>query len=214
MARLIVLGAGPAGLGAAFWATQAGHEVVVLEREPAVGGLTSSFEVAGVRVDHGSHRLHPSTAPAVMSLLQRLLGRELQQRERNGRIRLRGRWIGWPAGPRDLARLPAGLAAGVAWDTATAWARAPAGAAATFAEVARTAVGPRLADAFYAPYARKIWGLPPEELDGEQARRRIGVRSPTGLLRRVVGPRPPAPARSTTPPAASAASPNPSPRPA
>ena len=143
-----------------------------------------------MRVDHGSHRLHPSTAPPVMALLQRLLGRELQQRERNGRIRLRGRWIGWPAGPRDLARLPAGLAAGVAWDTATAWARAPAGAAATFAEVARTAVGPRLADAFYAPYARKIWGLPPEELDGEQARRRIGVRSPTGLVRRVVGPAP------------------------
>ena len=192
MARLIVLGAGPAGLGAALWAAQAGHEVVVLEREPAVGGLTASFEVAGVRVDHGSHRLHPSTAPPVMALLRAAAGAGAAA---PASATAGSAWAAGGSGGRPgratSRGCPPGLAAGVAWDTATAWARAPAGAAATFAEVARSAVGPRLADAFYAPYARKIWGLPPEELDGEQARRRIGVRSPTGLLRRVVGPRAP-----------------------
>ncbi|HEY6697682.1 MAG TPA: FAD-dependent oxidoreductase, partial [Acidimicrobiales bacterium] len=58
---IAVVGAGPAGLAAAWRTAAAGHQVVVVERAPAVGGMAGSFEVAGLRVDHGSHRLHPAT---------------------------------------------------------------------------------------------------------------------------------------------------------
>ena len=58
-ADLVVLGAGPAGLAAAWRAARSGRSVTVLERAPVIGGMAGSFEVAGVRVDHGSHRLHP-----------------------------------------------------------------------------------------------------------------------------------------------------------
>ena len=61
---VVVLGGGPAGLAAAWRAARAGRSVLLLERAPAVGGMAASFEVAGVRVDTGSHRLHPATPRA------------------------------------------------------------------------------------------------------------------------------------------------------
>ena len=59
-----VVGAGPAGLMAALRLARAGRSVVVHEAASRVGGMAGSHEVDGVRVDFGSHRLHPSTPPA------------------------------------------------------------------------------------------------------------------------------------------------------
>ena len=98
--RVCVLGAGPAGLGAALLLARRGHDVTVLERAPAPGGLAASFEVAGVRVDHGSHRLHRSCPPEILDELRAELGDDLQLRRRNGRIRLGGRWVALPAAHR------------------------------------------------------------------------------------------------------------------
>jgi protoporphyrinogen oxidase len=183
---LVVIGAGPAGVGAAQRAAKAGRRVVVVEREPHVGGLSGSFEVAGLRVDHGSHRLHRSIDPAILAELRRLLGEDLQRRVRNGRIRLQGRWVAFPLRPRDmLTSLPLGFAAAGLLESATAFARRPRED--TFDEVIRAGLGPTMADRFYGPYARKLWGLAPEEIDGEQARRRVGASSPAAVLRRILG---------------------------
>lgn len=182
---LVVLGAGPAGLGAAYRAARGGHRVVVLERGDAPGGAAASVEVGGIRVDLGSHRLHPSTDPAILADLRALLGDDLQRRPRRGRIRLAGRWIAFPLRPGDLVRrLPPSLALAAAWDAATAWARRPRSD--TFAEVLRAGLGPTLCERFYFPYARKLWGLAPEELSGEQARRRVSADSPAKLVRRIL----------------------------
>lgn len=184
-AELLILGAGPAGIGAAYRAARAGHRVTVLERADRPGGMAASFDVGGQRVDHGSHRLHPATAPEILAELQELLGGDLQLRQRNGRIRLAGRWIAFPLRPADLLRrLPPRFALGAARDAATSPLRRPRGD--TFAEVVRAGLGPTLSERFYAPYARKLWGLEPEEIAGEQARRRIAASSPAKLLRRVV----------------------------
>lgn len=185
MVDLAVLGAGPAGLGAAYRAARRGFEVVVCERDDHVGGLASSFEVGGLRVDHGSHRLHPATEPRVLDELQELLGSDLQRRHRHGRIRLQGRWLRFPLRPADLLRrLPPRFAAGAAVDAATSWARRPR--ADTFAEHLRAGLGPTMCEGFYFPYARKLWGLEPDQLNGEQARRRVRAATPARLLRRVV----------------------------
>ena len=185
-ADVLVLGAGPAGVGAAYRAARAGHRVVVLERGDAPGGMAGSFDVGGQRVDHGSHRLHPTTDPAVLAELRELLGADLQLRRRNGRIRLAGRWIAFPLRAADLVRrLPPGFALAAARDAALAPLRRPR--ADTFAEVVRAGLGPALAERFYFPYARKLWGLEPDRIAGEQARRRVGASSPAKLLRRVLG---------------------------
>ncbi|MDQ3469441.1 MAG: FAD-dependent oxidoreductase [Actinomycetota bacterium] len=80
----VVLGGGPAGLAAAWYAARAGRHVALVERAPVVGGLAGSFEVSGVRVDHGSHRLHERTDPSLLADLRTLLGDELQPRPRHG----------------------------------------------------------------------------------------------------------------------------------
>jgi protoporphyrinogen oxidase len=183
--RFVVLGAGPAGLGAAYRLATAGHDVTVLERNPGPGGLAASFDVAGIRVDHGSHRLHPACAPEILAVLRELLGADLQTRTRHGRIRMAGRWVAFPPAPLDLARrLPPGIAAGLARDALSAPVRRPPGAD-TFAEVVRARLGPTLAERFYFPYVRKIWAEEPEALSGELARRRAGAPSLGALVRRL-----------------------------
>ena len=93
MSRLLVLGGGPAGLATAWLTARQGHDVELIERSPHLGGMAASFDVAGVRVDHGRHRLHRGTPPAVLSELQRRLGDDLQLRPRHGRLRFAGHWL-------------------------------------------------------------------------------------------------------------------------
>jgi protoporphyrinogen oxidase len=185
-----VLGAGPAGLAAAYRLATGGRDVIVLERSAVPGGLAGSFEVAGVRVDHGSHRLHPSCDPEILGVVRSLLGDDLQRRARHGRIRLAGRWVAFPPRAGDLVRhLPPRFACGVARDAVAAPLRRKPRAD-TFAEVVRAGLGPTMAEAFYFPYVEKIWGMPADELSGELARRRVGARTPGALLRKLGRRRP------------------------
>jgi protoporphyrinogen oxidase len=182
---IAVVGAGPAGLLAAWHAARQGHEVVVLEAASSVGGLAGSFEVAGQRVDHGSHRLHPSTDPELLGELRGLLGGDLQVRQRNGRIAMAGRLLGFPLRTTDLLRsLPRQLAARMAMDAAIAPLRRPRSD--TYTEVVRAGLGPAVERTFYGPYARKLWGVDGSELAGEVARRRIAASSPLGVARKLL----------------------------
>lgn len=180
---LVILGAGPSGLAAALRAAKRGLSVTVLERAERVGGLSASFEVAGIRVDHGSHRLHPATPPELLADLQQLLGDDLQIRPRNGRLRIGDRFVGFPLRAGELARrLPPGLLAGVARDALSVRQSGPD----TFAGVLRRSLGPALYGALYEPYAVKLWGLPGEEIDGDQARKRVTADSPWKIARKVL----------------------------
>jgi protoporphyrinogen oxidase len=186
-ADLVVLGAGPAGLAAAWRAARAGRSVVVLERAPVPGGMAASFEVAGVRVDHGSHRLHPSTSPQVLADLRGLLGEALQMRVRHGRLRIGEAWVGFPLRPAELIRrLPRGLLARMAVDAALAPSRRRAAPPSSYADALRRGLGPGLYGALYAPFAEKLWGLPGEEVDAEQARRRVTADTPWKIAARIL----------------------------
>ena len=116
---VVVLGGGPAGLAAAWRAAGAGRSVLLLERAPAVGGMAASFEVAGVRVDTGSHRLHPATPPPVLADLRASCSATTCRPGRaTGGCRSAGRWVGFPLRPAELARaLPPRMLAGLARST-------------------------------------------------------------------------------------------------
>jgi protoporphyrinogen oxidase len=181
---VVVLGAGPAGLAAAHRLACRGLRVVVVERTRRVGGMAASIEVAGVRVDFGSHLLHRATAPGLLRLLHELLGDDLQVRERRGRIRLDDRWVPYPLRAGTLVRsAPPRFVAGAAVDVLAAPFRRPR--ADTFAEVVRARLGPTVSRGFYEPFVAKIWGEDPDRLSGELARRRVSLRSPLDVARRV-----------------------------
>lgn len=184
-ADLAILGGGPAGLTAAWRTAAAGHRVVVLEREAHVGGATRSIEVGGVRADLGSHRLHRAINPALLRALAGLLGEDLQRRPRRGRIRLAGRWLAFPLRAGDLLRgLPPGFAAQAALDAVTAPLRGDGSA--SFDARVRARLGDAMADRFYGPYARKLWGLDPTEIDARQADVRISATSPGAIVRKLL----------------------------
>ncbi|MAE96173.1 MAG: FAD-dependent oxidoreductase [Deltaproteobacteria bacterium] len=182
-----ILGAGPAGLGAAATLARRGFPVTVFERADRVGGNAGSFELDGLRVDYGSHRLHPASDPEVLSLIRELLGEELLTRPRHGRIRLMGRWLHFPLRPGDLAlRVPPRFAFGVALDLARKLLPARASGQETFASILERGLGRTICHEFYFPYARKIWGMEPEAISTIQAEKRVSSGSIGKMLKRLL----------------------------
>lgn len=180
-----VLGAGPAGLMAALRVARSGRSVTLVERAPAVGGMAGSFEVAGVRVDFGSHRLHRVVQPWLRDELGHLLGDDLQERTRRGRIAFGGSWLRFPLRLSDLVRqLPPTFIARVGLDMAMGPLRGSGGDTAASAISAR--LGPTVAAAFYTPYLVKLWGTPPDELSSELADRRVSARSGLDVVRKAL----------------------------
>jgi protoporphyrinogen oxidase len=190
MTRIVILGSGPSGLGAAFRLAKSGRATVtVLEQSTAVGGNAGSFELAGLTCDYGSHRLHSSTPPDVMADIQAMLGDDLLKRPRHGRIRLMGRWIHFPLKPLDLLfHAHPRFKLGVAADAVRSLGRGSGSAAPqeTFATVLRQGLGRTICESFYFPYAWKMWGQGPESLSPIQAKKRVSAGSLGRMMKRIL----------------------------
>ena len=183
--KIMILGAGPAGVGAASRLARRGlFDITVVEQRHVVGGNAGSFELCGQRVDYGSHRLHPACDSRILADIRTMLGADLLDRPRHGRIRLRGRWLHFPLKPVDLAlNLPSSFMLGVMRDSIL---RPRNGNhPPTFATTLEQGLGRTICRDFYFPYAEKIWGVSPAELDVEQARRRVSANSLLGMVRKV-----------------------------
>lgn len=187
--KIVILGGGPAGLGAAYKLRAAGAaEATVFEANDYVGGNAASFELQDQFVDFGSHRLHPACHPDILADIEGLLGGELLRRPRHGRIRLRGKWIHFPLKPVDLLlRLDRTFATGALLDTVRKRFAGRDEAEESFATVLHSQLGRTICRDFYFPYARKLWGLEPEELSATQAYRRVAANSIPKLIRKVLG---------------------------
>lgn len=185
MADIAILGAGPAGLLAARDLAAAGHHCVLFEAQGRTGGMAASVEVAGQRVDLGSHRLHHATSPELLAEIGDWLGDDLQTRERNGRIHLSDRWVGFPLRAGDMIRhLPPGFTVRAVRDSLLSPLRR--GPEPSFDDAIRRRLGPAVATDFYAPYAAKLYGVEPDALSAELADRRVSAGGPIDILRRVL----------------------------
>ena len=185
--HVVILGAGPSGVGAAYQLVKKGlASVTVIEQQNGVGGNAGSFELDGVYCDFGSHRLHPVVPPEIMQDLRHLLGNDLLYRTRHGRIRLQGRWIHFPLKPMDLFfRLPKTFALRVLADTIRKAVPRAASGPGTFATVLERGLGQTICREFYFPYARKLWGVDPQELAPTTAQKRVSGSSIGKILRKV-----------------------------
>jgi protoporphyrinogen oxidase len=189
--QVVILGGGPAGVGGAWYLRRCGRaQVTLFEQQETTGGNAGSFEIDGLRVDYGSHRLHHACDPAILADIRALLGNDLLRRPRHGRIRLRGRWVHFPLQPIDLLlRLDRRFALSAARDLGLRLLPGRAAEGDSFASVLRANLGSTICDHFYFPYARKIWGREPEELSAIQAKRRVSAGSFRKLLEKVLKPR-------------------------
>jgi protoporphyrinogen oxidase len=181
-APVAVLGAGPAGLTAAYRLAQRRVPVVVLEAGEQVGGLARTVVRDGYRFDLGGHRFFTKSAE-VEALWDELLGPELLVRPRLSRIYWRGRFIEYPlraadvfvrVGPLEVAR------------SLASYARArlrPAAEADTYEEWVRSRFGRRLFELFFKTYTEKVWGVGTNELRAEWAAQRISDLSLASALR-------------------------------
>ena len=167
-----VLGAGPAGLTAAYRLARGGRPVVVFEAEPNVGGLARTEVRDGYRFDLGGHRFF-TKAPEVEALWHEVLGDEFLLRPRMSRIYWNGRFLDYPLNGRDVIRKlgPIELLRSLcsyAWAVVT-----PNGREDTFEQWVTNRFGKRLFTLFFKAYTEKVWGVPTSELRAEWAAQRI-----------------------------------------
>ena len=55
MSKVIVIGAGPMGLAAAYYAARAGHQVEVVEASDRPGGMAAHFDFGGLSLERFYH---------------------------------------------------------------------------------------------------------------------------------------------------------------
>jgi len=163
--------------------------VEVVERAPTVGGLAGTVRFQGLPCDLGSHRLHPEglRGPILSELASEGL---FLRRPRRGRLLFGGHAVPYP--PRVL---PFARALGARRTLATAahvLLRAPRSRWETrridevdvgFERFVLGRVGPAAYEAFYRPYAVKVWGVPPDQLSQTVAKKRVSTSSPLRALR-------------------------------
>jgi protoporphyrinogen oxidase len=168
-----VLGAGPAGLTAAYLLARRGAPGVVFEADGAVGGIAKTVVYDGYRFDLGGHRFF-TKLDAISRLWEDTLGDDFLLRPRLSRIYYDGKFLAYPLQAKDvIVRL--GLVESVLCTLSyfrsrlTTRRRSPE----TFEDWAESRFGRRLYDAFFGPYTEKVWGIPGSEIRAEWAAQRI-----------------------------------------
>lgn len=188
---LVVLGGGPAGLAAAWEASLADKSVLVVEREPVLGGLCATVEREGFRFDLGGHRIVSKRATLV-ERVRELLGPALEERSRKSVIWLDGQRFSYPLVAGELVRqLPLKTLAQASADYAKEWAvgalhRSPREDGHFEHWVVRR-FGRTLYDLFFGPYTEKLWGIPATQLSADWAAQRISLLNLADVAARLSG---------------------------
>jgi len=171
--HVAIIGAGPAGLTAAYLLSREGVGVTVLESDPSlVGGISRTVEHQGFRFDIGGHRFF-SKSREVEDLWTELLGDDMLHRPRSSRIYYGGKFYSYPLKAGEaLANL--GLVESARCIGSYAWARLfPVRNPRTFEDWVGNQFGRRLFGIFFKTYTEKVWGMSCREISADWAAQRI-----------------------------------------
>jgi protoporphyrinogen oxidase len=168
-----ILGAGPAGLGAAWELAKHGiQELSLIDRHSIPGGLSRTEVFSGNRFDVGPHRFFTGNRE-VNALWHSVLGTDFQPVKRLTRIFYRNRYFLYPLEPRNaLMNLGLRGAVGALLSFVVAQGQKHPEAK-TFEEWVTARFGKRLFEAFFQTYTEKVWGISCREIGAEWASQRI-----------------------------------------
>jgi protoporphyrinogen oxidase len=180
--RVVILGAGPAGLTAAYELSSHDISSVVLEQDSVVGGLARTVEHNGYRFDIGGHRFYTKVA-LVEKIWREILGDNLLTRRRLSRIYYKSRFFRYPLEPFDAVRGLGVLESArcvLSFVHSYLFPKLPED---DFATWVSNRFGRRLFEIFFKSYTEKVWGMDCREIGAEWAAQRIQGLSVSSLLR-------------------------------
>ncbi len=182
MKKIVILGAGPTGLGAAYRLREIGHEdFVVLESRASAGGLASSETSAnGFVYDIGGHVLF-SHFRYFDDLFDRMLGAEFQELQREAWVWMQDRFLPYPF-QNNIKDLPREAVLKCVLGVIEAKAGGGNRTYENFEELIFGVFGKGIAEYFMMPYNFKVWAHPPRMLGTHW----IGERVPVVDLERMI----------------------------
>ncbi|MDQ2754527.1 MAG: NAD(P)/FAD-dependent oxidoreductase [Actinomycetota bacterium] len=170
---VVIVGAGPAGLTAAYELVRAGKTPTVLEADDVVGGISRTVERDGWRFDIGGHRFFTKVQPVEEFWHEVLPDEDFMLRPRKSRIFYQGKFYDYPLkGMNALRNL--GVLEAIRCVLSYGWARVRPPKDQDMYEgwlVAR--FGWRLYRHFFKTYTEKVWGHPASEMPADWAAQRI-----------------------------------------
>ncbi|MGA2920873.1 MAG: NAD(P)/FAD-dependent oxidoreductase [Candidatus Sulfotelmatobacter sp.] len=171
--KAVIVGAGPAGLTAAYELSKQKAPVVVLESDPQyVGGISRTVNYKDFRFDIGGHRFF-SKSREVEDLWTEIAGEDMLERPRSSRIYYRGQFYTYPLKPIEaLAKLGVIESIRCMLSFATACLR-PKPNPKTFEDWVSNQFGKRLFRIFFKTYTEKVWGMSCNEISADWAAQRI-----------------------------------------
>ncbi|HEX3426022.1 MAG TPA: NAD(P)/FAD-dependent oxidoreductase [Acidimicrobiales bacterium] len=170
---VVIVGAGPAGLTAAYKLAKAGKTAIVLEADSVVGGISRSAERDGWRFDIGGHRFFTKVPPVEELWHEILPDEDFLVRPRMSRIFYKGKYYDYPLKAfnalSNLGAVEAALCVG-----SYLWARVrPPQDQSNLEGWVAARFGYRLYRTFFKTYTEKVWGVPATELQADWAAQRI-----------------------------------------
>ena len=168
-----IIGAGPAGLTAAYLLTKAGKRVAIIEKDPTyVGGISRTVEHEGYRFDIGGHRFF-SKSQAVVDLWNEILPDDFIQRPRMSRIYYEGKFYSYPLRAFEALRNLGIWRSGLCM-LSYGWSKLfPIKDVKSFEDWTSNQFGKKLYSIFFKTYTEKVWGMPCNEMSADWAAQRI-----------------------------------------
>ncbi len=191
MDPVVIIGAGPSGLAAAYELARHNMPVVVLEQLSQVGGLSRTVHRDGACFDIGPHRFF-SKNPEVFQLWSGLLQEDLLTVPRLTRIFYNNKFFYYPLAPMNalLGVGPVSVAqVFLSYFLTRMRGRISPIPAISFEDWVVGQFGRRLFEIFFKTYTEKVWGIPCTQIGADWAGQRIkGLSLGTAVLNSVFKP--------------------------
>src|SRR5690242_9997250 len=172
-ADVAIIGAGPAGLTAAYLLSKKGYSVSVIEKDAVyVGGISRTVELDGFRFDIGGHRFF-SKSKEVVDLWNEILPDDFIQRPRMSRIYYEGKFYSYPLRAFEALGNLGIWRSSLCMLSYLRWKMFPKKDATSFQDWVVNQFGHKLFSIFFKTYTEKVWGMPCDEISADWAAQRI-----------------------------------------